>query len=108
MNANFERIAIDLVDQLSTRFPSMKKATIDNKPIDGKEKTDKDVRKISFDFTDRRNGDKLTNVSINLSDSDEKPGMSILWSKNPKSDSWVDFLDELGDFAQSNSMDFDL
>ncbi len=108
MNANFERIAIDLVDQLSTRFPSMKKATIDNKPIDGKEKTDKDVRKISFDFTDRRNGDKLTNVSINLSDSDEKPGMSILWSKNPKSDSWVDFLDELGDFAQSHSMDFDL
>ena len=108
MNANFERIAQDLIQQLSTRFPSMKKATLDNKPIDGKEFRDGDVRKISFDFTSRRNGEKLTNVSINLSDSDEKPAMSILWNKNPKDESWIKFLDELGDFAQAHSLDFDL
>ena len=108
MNANFERIAQDLVQQLSTRFPSMTKASMDNKPIDGKELRDSDVRKISFDFTNRRNGEKLTNVSINLSDADEKPAMSILWNKNPKDSSWVEFLDELGDFAQSHSLDFDL
>ena len=29
MNANFERIAQDLVQQMSTRFPSMKKETFD-------------------------------------------------------------------------------
>jgi len=108
MNANFERIAQDLVQQLSTRFPGMRKASLDNKPIDGKELRDGDVRKISFDFTNRRNGEKLTNVSINLSDADEKPAMSILWNKNPKDESWVNFLDELGDFAQSHSLDFDL
>ena len=108
MNANFERIAQDLVQQLSTRFPSMRKATLDNKPIDGKEFRDGDVRKLSFDFTNRRNGEKLTNVSINLSDSDEKPAMSILWNKNPKDESWIKFLDELGDFAQAHSLDFDL
>jgi pyruvate/2-oxoglutarate dehydrogenase complex dihydrolipoamide acyltransferase (E2) component len=108
MNANFERIAQDLIQQLSTRFPGMRKATLDNKPIDGKEFRDGDVRKISFDFTNRRNGEKLTNVSINLSDSDEKPAMSILWNKNPKDESWIKFLDELGDFAQAHSLDFDL
>jgi beta-phosphoglucomutase-like phosphatase (HAD superfamily) len=81
---------------------------LDNKPIDGKEFRDGDVRKISFDFTNRRNGEKLTNVSINLSDSDEKPAMSILWNKNPKDESWIKFLDELGDFAQAHSLDFDL
>ena len=108
MNANFERIAQDLVQQMSTRFPSMKKETVDGKPIDGKEHRDGDARKISFDFTSRRNGEKLTNVSISLSDADQKPALLVLWNKNPKDRSWVDFLDELGDFAQSHSLDFKL
>jgi beta-phosphoglucomutase-like phosphatase (HAD superfamily) len=34
--------------------------------------------------------------------------MSILWNKNPKDESWIKFLDELGDFAQAHSLDFDL
>jgi hypothetical protein len=108
MNANFERIAQDLVQQMSTRFPSMKKETVDGKPIDGKEHRDGDTRKISFDFTDRRNGEKLTNVSISLSDADQKPALLVLWNKNPRDSSWIDFLDELGDFAQSHSLDFKL
>ena len=108
MNANFERIAQDLVQQMSTRFPSMKKETVDGKPIDGKEHRDGDTRKISFDFTNRRNGEKLTNVSISLSDADQKPALLVLWNKNPRDSSWVDFLDELGDFAQSHSLDFKL
>ena len=108
MNANFERIAQDLVQQMSTRFPSMKKETVDGKPIDGKEHRDGDARKISFDFTNRRNGEKLTNVSISLSDADQKPALLVLWNKNPRDKSWVDFLDELGDFAQSHSLDFKL
>ena len=108
MNANFERIAQDLVQQMSTRFPSMKKETVDGKPIDGKEYRDGDARKISFDFTNRRNGEKLTNVSISLSDADQKPALLVLWNKNPRDSSWVDFLDELGDFAQSHSLDFKL
>ena len=108
MNANFERIAQDLVQQMSTRFPSMKKETVDGKPIDGKEHRDGDARKISFDFTNRRNGEKLTNVSISLSDADQKPALLVLWNKNPRDSSWVDFLDELGDFAQSHSLDFKL
>jgi hypothetical protein len=108
MNANFERIAQDLVQQMSTRFPSMKKETVDGKPIDGKEHRDGDTRKISFDFTNRRNGEKLTNVSISLSDADQKPALLVLWNKNPRDSSWIDFLDELGDFAQSHSLDFKL
>jgi beta-phosphoglucomutase-like phosphatase (HAD superfamily) len=108
MNANFERIAQDLVQQMSTRFPSMKKETVDGKPIDGKEHRDGDARKISFDFTNRRNGEKLTNVSISLSDADQKPALLVLWNKNPRDSSWIDFLDELGDFAQSHSLDFKL
>ena len=108
MNANFERIAQDLVQQMSTRFPSMKKETVDGKPIDGKEHRDGDARKISFDFTSRRNGEKLTNVSISLSDADQKPALLVLWNKNPRDNSWVNFLDELGDFAQSHSLDFKL
>jgi len=108
MNANFERIAQDLVQQMSTRFPSMKKETVDGKPIDGKEHRDGDARKISFDFTNGRNGEKLTNVSISLSDADQKPALLVLWNKNPRDSSWVDFLDELGDFAQSHSLDFKL
>jgi len=108
MNANFERIAKDLVTQLSTRFPSMRKETIDSKPIDGRNFRDQDTRKLSFDYTDDRNGEKLTNVSISLSDADEKPAMSVLWSKNPRDESWMDFLDELSDFAQTHGLDFDL
>ena len=108
MNANFERIAKDLVTQLSTRFPSMRKETIDSKPIDGRNFRDQDTRKLSFDYTDDRNGEKLTNVSISLSDADEKPAMSVLWSKNPRDNSWMDFLDELSDFAQTHGLDFDL
>ena len=108
MNANFERIAQDLVQQMSTRFPSMKKETVDGEPIDGKEHRDGDTRKISFDFTSRRNGEKLTNVSISLSDADQKPALLVLWNKNPRDNSWINFLDELGDFAQSHSLDFKL
>ena len=108
MNANFERIAKDLVTQLSTRFPSMRKETIDSKPIDGRNFRDQDTRKLSFDYTDDRSGEKLTNVSISLSDADEKPAMSVLWSKNPRDESWMNFLDELSDFAQTHGLDFDL
>jgi len=108
MNANFQRIAQDLVQQMSTRFPSMKKETVDGKPIDGKENRDSDARKISFDFVNRHNGEKLTNVSISLSDSDQKPALLVLYNKNPRDKSWVDFLDELGDFARSHSLDFKL
>ena len=108
MNANFQRIAQDLVQQMSTRFPSMKKETVDGKPIDGKENRDSDARKISFDFVNRHNGEKLTNVSISLSDSDQKPALLVLYNKNPRDKSWVEFLDELGDFARSHSLDFKL
>lgn len=108
MTANFQRISQDLVQQLSTRFPNMRKETEDSKPIDGKKLTDADVRKISFDFTDRRNGEKLTNVSLSLNDKDEKPSLSVIWNKNPDDESWLKFLEELSGFAQSHSMDFDL
>ena len=108
MNANFQRIAQDLVQQMSTRFPSMKKETVDGKPIDGKENRDSDARKISFDFVNRHDGEKLTNVSISLSDSDQKPALLVLYNKNPRDKSWVEFLDELGDFARSHSLDFKL
>ena len=108
MTANFQRISQDLVQQLSTRFPDMRKETGDSKPIDGKKLKDADVRKISFDFTDRRNGEKLTNVSLSLNDEGEKPSLSVLWNKNPDDDSWLKFLEELSKFAQSHGMDFDL
>jgi len=108
MTANFQRISKDLVQQLGTRFPDMRKETADSKPIDGKKLTDSDVRKISFDFTDRRGGEKLTNVSLSLNDEGEKPALSVLWNKNPDDKSWVSFLEELSKFAQSHGMDFDL
>lgn len=108
MTANFQRIAKDLVQQLGTRFPDMRKETSDSKPIDGKKLTDSDVRKISFDFKDRRGGEKLTNVSISLNDEGEKPSLSVLWNSNPDDDSWIQFLEELSKFAQSHGMDFDL
>ena len=71
MTANFQRIAKDLVQQLSTRFPDMRKETGNAEPIDGKKLTDIDVRKISFDYKDRRDGEKLTNVSVSLNDEGE-------------------------------------
>ncbi len=108
MTANFERISQDLVQQLSTRFPDMRKETGDSKPVDGKKVTDADVRKISFDFKDGRNGEKLTNVSISLNDEGEKPALSVIWNKNPDEESWLKFLEELSTFAQSHGMDFDL
>jgi hypothetical protein len=108
MNANFEKISIDLVNQLSTRFPSLRKETDDAKPIDGKQLTDKDVRKVSFDFTDKRNGKKLTNISISLNASSGSPGMSVLWNKNPKDADWLEFLEELGTFAKDHGLNFDL
>ncbi len=108
MTANFERISQDLVQQLSTRFPDMRKETGDSKPVDGKKVTNADVRKISFDFKDGRNGEKLTNVSISLNDEGEKPALSVIWNKNPDDESWLKFLEELSTFAQSHGMDFDL
>ena len=108
MNANFEKISIDLVNQLSTRFPSLRKETDDAKPVDGKKLTDKDVRKVSFDFTDKRNGKKLTNVSVSLNASSGTPGMSVLWNKNPKDEDWLEFLEELGTFAKDHGLNFDL
>jgi len=108
MNANFEKISIDLVNQLSTRFPSLRKETDDAKPVDGKKLTDKDVRKVSFDFTDKRNGKKLTNVSVSLNASSGTPGMSVLWNKNPKDGDWLEFLEELGTFAKDHGLNFDL
>ena len=108
MTANFQRISQDLVQQLSARFPNMRKETGDAKPIDGKKLKDTDVRKISFDYTDRRNGEKLTNVSISLNDEGEKPSLSVIWNKNPDDDSWLNFLEELSTFAQGHGMDFDL
>jgi hypothetical protein len=108
MTANFQRISQDLVQQLSARFPNMRKETGDAKPVDGKKLKDTDVRKISFDYTDRRNGEKLTNVSISLNDDGEKPSLSVIWNKNPDDDSWLNFLEELSTFAQGHGMDFDL
>lgn len=108
MTANFQRIVQDLIRQLSTRFPDMRKETEDSKPIDGVKIKDLETRKISFDFKDRRNGEKLTNVSISLNDKDEKPALSVLWNKNPDNESWLNFLEELGDFAQTHGLDFDL
>lgn len=108
MTANFQRIAKDLVQQLSTRFPDMRKETGDSKPVDGKKLTDADVKKISFDYRDRRNSEKLTNVSISLNDEGEKPALSVIWNKDPDDDSWLKFLEELSTFAQSHGMDFDL
>ncbi len=108
MTANFQRIVQDLIRQLSTRFPDMRKETEDSKPIDGVKVKDIDTRKISFDYKDRRNGEKLTNVSISLNDKDEKPALSVLWNKNPDNKSWLNFLEELGDFAQTHGLDFDL
>jgi hypothetical protein len=108
MTANFQRIVQDLIRQLSTRFPDMRKETEDSKPIDGVKLKDLETRKISFDFKDRRNGEKLTNVSISLNDKDEKPALSVLWNKNPENASWLNFLEELGDFAQTHGLDFDL
>jgi len=108
MTANFQRIVQDLIRQLSTRFPDMRKETEDSKPIDGVKLKDLETRKISFDFKDRRNGEKLTNVSISLNDKDEKPALSVLWNKNPDNESWLNFLEELGDFAQTHGLDFDL
>ena len=108
MTANFQRISQDLVQQLSTRFPDMRKETADSKPIDGKKLKDSDVRKVSFDYTDRRNGEKLTNVSISLNDEGEKPSLSVIWNKNPDDESWLNFLEELSTFAQGHGMDFDL
>jgi hypothetical protein len=86
----------------------MRKETEDSKPIDGVKVKDIDTRKISFDYKDRRNGEKLTNVSISLNDKDEKPALSVLWNKNPDNKSWLNFLEELGDFAQTHGLDFDL
>lgn len=108
MTANFQRIVQDLIRQLSTRFPDMRKETEDSKPIDGVKIKDVDTRKISFDYKDRRNGEKLTNVSISLNDTDEKPALNVLWNKNPNNKSWLNFLEELGDFAQAHGLDFDL
>ena len=108
MTANFQRISQDLVQQLSTRFPDMRKETADSKPIDGKKLKDSDVRKVSFDYTDRRNGEKLTNVSISLNDEGEKPSLSVIWNKNPDDDGWLKFLEELSTFAQGHGMDFDI
>ena len=108
MTANFQRIVQDLIRQLSTRFPDMRKETEDSKPIDGVKIKDLETRKISFDFKDRRNGEKLTNVSISLNDKDEKPALSVLWNKNPDNESWLNFLEELGNFAQTHGLDFDL
>jgi len=108
MTANFQRIAKDLVQQLGTRFPDMRKETGDSRPIDGKKLTDADVRKISFDYKERRGGQKLTNVSISLNDEGEKPALSVIWNKNPDDDDWLRFLEELSTFAQSHGMDFDL
>jgi len=108
MTANFQRIAKDLVQQLSTRFPDMRKETGDAKPIDGKKLTDVDVRKISFDYRDRRDGEKLTNVSISLNDVGEKPSLSVIWNENPEEENWLKFLEELSTFAQVHGMDFDL
>jgi hypothetical protein len=108
MTANFQRIATDLVQQLGTRFPDMRKETEDSEPIDGKKLKDIDVRKISFDYKDRRDGKKLTNVSISLNDKGEKPALSVLWNENPEEDGWLKFLEELGTFAQSHGMDFDI
>ena len=79
MSANFQQIAKDLGRQLQTRFPSLKKSTADDKPIDGVTLKDADARKFSFDFTSEE-GEKIVNVTISLSEEGEDPGLDVQWS----------------------------
>ncbi|NBP59152.1 hypothetical protein EBU71_21885, partial [bacterium] len=81
MSANFERIAIDLGRQLQTRFPSLRRSTADDKPIDGVNLKDKDARKFNFNFIDE-NGRKLVNVTISLNqeDDDGGAGLDVQWT----------------------------
>lgn len=107
MSANFERIAIDLGRQLQTRFPTLRKSTADDKPIDGVNLTDKDARKFNFNFTDE-NGMKLVNVTISLNENDDGgAGLDVQWSDKINNSSWDRFIRSiLPKFAQTHGLNF--
>lgn len=109
MSANFERIAVDLGRQLQTRFPSLKKSTADDKPIDGVNLTDKDARKFNFDFVDE-NGERLVNVTVSLNEKEEDgggPGLDVSWSDRVNSRAWDRFIRSiLPKFAQTHGLNF--
>ncbi|NBR62284.1 MAG: hypothetical protein EBT86_11750, partial [Actinobacteria bacterium] len=108
MSANFERIAIDLGRQLQTRFPSLRRSTADDKPIDGVNLKDKDARKFNFNFIDE-NGRKLVNVTISLNqeDDDGGAGLDVQWTDKINNSSWDKFIRTiLPKFAQTHGLNF--
>jgi hypothetical protein len=106
MSANFQQIAKDLGRQLQTRFPSLKKSTADDKPIDGVNLKDADARKFNFDFTSE-DGEKLVNVTISLSEDGEDPGLDVQWSDTVDNRSWDRFIRNiLPKFAQTHGLNF--
>ena len=106
MSANFQQIAKDLGRQLQTRFPSLKKTTADDKPIDGVNLKDADARKFSFDFTSEE-GEKIVNVTISLSEEGEDPGLDVQWSDTVDNRSWDRFIRNiLPKFAQTHGLNF--
>ena len=107
MSANFQRIAIDLGRQLQTRFPSLRKSTADDKPIDGVNLKDQDARKFNFDFVDE-SGVKLVNVTVSLNEDDDGgPGLDVQWSEQVDNKAWDRFIRTiLPKFAQTHGLNF--
>jgi hypothetical protein len=107
MSANFQRIAIDLGRQLQTRFPSLRKSTADDKPIDGVNLKDQDARKFNFDFVDE-DGEKLVNVTVSLNENDDGgPGLDVQWNEQVDSLAWDKFIRSiLPKFAQTHGLNF--
>lgn len=107
MSANFQRIAIDLGRQLQTRFPSLRKSTADDKPIDGVKLKDQDARKFNFDFVDE-SGVKLVNVTVSLNEDDDGgPGLDVQWSEQVDNKAWDRFIRTiLPKFAQTHGLNF--
>ena len=107
MSANFQRIAVDLGRQLQTRFPSLRKSTADDKPIDGVNLKDQDARKFNFDFMDK-DGQKLVNVTVSLNEKDEGgPGLDVQWSDQVDNLAWDKFIRSiLPKFAQTHGLNY--
>jgi len=107
MSANFQRIAVDLGRQLQTRFPSLRKSTADDKPIDGVNLKDQDARKFNFDFMDK-DGEKLVNVTVSLNEKDDEgPGLDVQWSEQVDNLAWDKFIRSiLPKFAQTHGLNY--
>ncbi|NBP57885.1 hypothetical protein EBU71_15365, partial [bacterium] len=107
MSANFQRIAIDLGRQLQTRFPSLRRSTADDKPIDGVNLKDQDARKFNFDFVDE-SGVKLVNVTVSLNEKDDGgPGLDVQWTEQVNNKAWDRFIRSiLPRFAQTHGLNF--